>query len=99
LNRQPGAVAQNTILNIQSCSAGFAVAAYDPAFGVLDGGGEKTLWRSAKGLLARHPRKPSGAGMNVPDPLAANMNVPNSSALTVAARGKCEIQRTGSSQS
>jgi WD40 repeat protein len=46
LNRQPGAVAQNTILNIQSCSAGFAVAAYDPAFGVLDGGGEKTLWRS-----------------------------------------------------
>jgi WD domain, G-beta repeat len=46
LPRQPSLLARNSILNIQSCGAGFAVATSDPAFGLFDGAGDIKIWRT-----------------------------------------------------
>ncbi|WP_174247507.1 WD40 repeat domain-containing protein, partial [Methylocapsa sp. S129] len=50
LDDPPAALANDTILNFAPCGDGFAVAASDPAFGLVDGQGRKRLWR--RGLSA-----------------------------------------------
>jgi hypothetical protein len=41
----PPALAGDTIVNLAPCGDGFAVAAADPAFGLVDGSGRERLWR------------------------------------------------------
>jgi hypothetical protein len=42
---QPLPLSDNTIENLQTCGDGIAVAAADPAFGLVDGKGNITLWK------------------------------------------------------
>jgi WD40 repeat protein len=53
LDDPPAALANDTILNFAPCGDGFAVAASDPAFGLVDGNGRERLWRRSVGADMR----------------------------------------------
>jgi hypothetical protein len=43
---KPLPLAHNTIMGLQSCGSAIAVAAADPAFGLIDGNGQIELWKT-----------------------------------------------------
>jgi hypothetical protein len=59
LGDQPPALAVATIFNIVPCGDGFAAAAGDPAFGLLDGSGYELLWRRGVAADMRDKRDDS----------------------------------------
>jgi WD40 repeat protein len=54
LGGEPPPLAANSIMNLMPCGDGFAVAAADPAFGLVDGSDRKVLWRSGVSIDMRN---------------------------------------------
>ena len=59
LGDPPPALANDTIMSLAPCGDGFAVAAFDPAFGLIDGSGREILWRRGVGVDMRDKRGPA----------------------------------------
>ena len=56
LGDPPPVLANNTIQNLVPCGDGFAVAASDPAYGLVDGSGRERLWRRGVSVDMRDKR-------------------------------------------
>jgi hypothetical protein len=56
LGDPPPALADDTIFYLAPCGDGFAVAAADPAFGLVDGSGRERLWRRGVAADLRNKR-------------------------------------------